>query len=106
MLAKSSKYNAGQLSSCARFYFSPELILFGFVNEIKNDKPLNFITLFAEFYINKCNMNELYRDISSFLRQLKKRLMVEGKVIEINSKNTRFEREWTMYKRMFNFIET
>ena len=67
---------------------------------------MDFIILFAKFYIYKCKLNELRPDILSFLRQLKKRLLVEEKVSEINNKGTWFEREWKMYKRLFESIQT
>ena len=91
---------------CARFYFCPELILFGFANEVNTDRTMDFIILFAKFYIYKCKLNELRPDILSILRQLKKRLLVEEKVSEINNKDTWFEREWKMYRRLFDYIQT
>ena len=67
---------------------------------------MDFIILFAKFYIYKCKLNALRPDILSFLRKLKKRLLVEEKVSEINNKGTWFEREWKMYKRLFESIQT
>ena len=91
---------------CTRFYFCPEIVLFGLANEIYTDRIMDFIILFAKFYIYKCKLNELRPDILSFLRQLKKRLLVEEKVSEINNKDTWFEREWKMYRRLFDYIQT
>ena len=64
---------------CTRFYFCPELILFGFANEIYTDRIMDFIILFAKFYIYKCKLNELRPDILSFLRQLKKGFLLKKK---------------------------
>ena len=47
---------------------------------------MDFIILFAKFYIYKCKLNELRPDILSFIRQLKKRLLVEEKVSENHKK--------------------
>ena len=62
---------------CTRFYFCPELILFGLANEIYTDRIMDFIILFAKFYIYKCKLNELRPDILSFLRQLKKDFLLK-----------------------------
>ena len=44
--------------NCARLILNLNLILFGVSQNIRTDKPFDFILLYAKFYIHKCKLNK------------------------------------------------
>ena len=56
----------------ARFQFCEQLVMFGISDGVITDKGMDFIILFAKFYIYKCKLQNNQPSVLAFLRQLGK----------------------------------
>ena len=86
---------------CTRLILNEQLILFGTSDNICIDKPLNFIILFAKFYIYKCRFQDNLPNTTTFLRQLQHRFTIEKTIAFKNNKHREFERNWQLYSPLF-----
>ena len=86
---------------CARLTLNEQLILFGYSDNIITDKPINFIILFAKFYIYKCRFQDNLPQIIPFIRQLQNRISIEKSIAFKNNKQREFERNWQQYSPLF-----
>ena len=85
---------------CDRLILNEELILFGVSKQIKTDKPLDFIILFAKFYIYKCKLEKIKPSLDIFIRQLHYRFAIEKCIAYRNARETEFLRNWLVYERI------
>ena len=82
---------------CARLLFTEQLILFGSSDNIFTDNPIDFMILFAKFYIYKCRFQNITPKIRQFLSQLQNKTTVEKLITFENNKHMDFERSWQLY---------
>ena len=97
-----NEYIKEKCTHCDRLNFNIELILFGVSKLINTDKPLNFIILFAKFYIYKCKLETINPILNNFIRQLQYRYIIEKNLALKNNKETEFQRNWQIYSEIFN----
>ena len=84
----------------ANVLFTEEFILFGCMNNVKVDVVLDFIILFAKFYIYKSKLQETRPLLEIFLRNLKYRFEIE-KYSSFKSGNiTKFVELWSPYEEL------
>ena len=88
-----------------RLLFSKELILFGVAQNSITDKPLDFIVLFANFFIYKCKMQRRKPTLKSFIKQLQYRQTIEKYLAVKTNKETEFFTNWIMYRNVFDYTE-
>jgi hypothetical protein len=69
-------------------------ILLGIVDNICHKQQLNFIILYAKWFIQKSYLQEDRHDFLSFLPELKMRLIVEGKIAKKNKKIDTYNELW------------
>ena len=94
-MLKSKCYN------CARFSFKMDLVIFGISNGIETDKAIDFIMLFAKFYIYKCRFLDITPNHTSFIVQLKHRLSIE-RILALKRNNlNQFQILWLPYLQLF-----
>ena len=86
---------------CARLLLKEELILFGTANNIKTDRPLNFIILFAKFYIYKCKFDNSKPNLQAFIKQLQHRILIERALALKYNKYEMFKLNWFVYLPIF-----
>ena len=87
--------------NCARFSFKMDLVIFGISNGIKTDKAIDFIMLFAKFYIYKCRFLDITPNHTSFIVQLKHRLSIE-RILALKRNNlNQFQILWLPYLKLF-----
>ena len=86
---------------CSRLNLTKELILFGTKENTFTDSPIDFIILFAKFYIYKTKLNETRPHIKQFVQQLKFRITIEKALACKNNKEHTFENNWRLYKPLF-----
>lgn len=82
---------------CTRLNLNEQLVLFGSSDNIYTDKPINFILLFAKFYIYKCKFQNDRPNIRQFIMQLGNRFIIERTLAFKNNKETEFDRNWKLY---------
>ena len=82
---------------CTRLNLNEQLVLFGSSDNIYTDKPINFILLFAKFYIYKCKFQNDRPNIRQFIMQLENRFIIERTLAFKNNKETEFDRNWKLY---------
>ena len=85
---------------CNNFTLDKEFVLFGIKTNMKTDPVINFIMLYAKFYIYKCKLQDLQPLISIFIRLLKDRHSLEKYNAYINNRQNQFEIEWLMYNNI------
>ena len=81
--------------NCARLTLNLNLILFGVSQNIRTDKPFDFILLYAKFYIYKCKLKNTLPYFETYLQQLKARINVEERSYKNNTTL------WYPYKNLF-----
>ena len=89
---------------CERLNFNNELILFGTSKQISTDKPMDFIILFAKFYIYKCKLESTRPTLDNFMRQLQYRYTIEKILAFKNNKETEFQRSWQIYNEFITIV--
>ena len=82
---------------CARFNLNEQLVLFGSSDNTYTDKPINFIILFAKFYIYKSKFQSNIPLLRQFLQQMRNRYNIEKLLAFRNNKAFEFERDWQLY---------
>lgn len=83
-----------------RFHFNEQLILFGISEGMVTDKGMDFIILFAKFYIYKCKLNKVLPSVVAFLESLVLRWKMERYVFAIQCRNVEFAQDWLPYQQM------
>ena len=86
---------------CTRLYFKEELILFGSAEKIKTDGPMNFLILFAKFYIYKCKFDNIKPNLKTYLKQLQHRISIERALAFKSNKYEAFKNSWFVYQPLF-----
>ena len=89
-------------TNSARFSFSLELIIFGTSPLIKTDKVIEFIILFAKFYIYKCRFQDNIPNCPSYIINLKHRYHIEKQLAFRRNKYGLFQLSWYPYIGLFN----
>jgi len=86
---------------CSRLTFSQKLIVFGVEEGIKTDTAMDFIILFAKFYIFKCKIlgNKPY--IAILRKELKNRYVIERKTCEYEHRS-KFDMLWFPYLKLLD----
>ena len=82
---------------CIRLNLNEQLILFGSSENIFTDKPINFILLFAKFYIYKCKFQNNRPNIRQFSQQLQNRFTIERALAFKKNKENEFDTNWQLY---------
>ena len=83
---------------CDCFSFNLELVIFGTSKNVFTDKAIDFMILFAKFYIYKCKLQNAIPQYNTYLQQLKSRVRTEKYSAITCHKLTEFERNWLQYK--------
>ena len=86
----------------ARFSFSLELVIFGTSSFIKTDKVIEFIILFAKFYIYKCRFQDSTPNHLTYMINLKHRYLTEKLLAIRCNKYSIFQRSWFPYISVFD----
>ena len=86
-----------QFQVCNNFTLDKELVLLGTKQNIKTDPVINFILLFAKFYIYKCKLQDSQPSIPIFSCLLKDRYSLEKCVAYTNNRQNQFENDWLAY---------
>lgn len=81
--------------NCSRFNLSKEIVIFGYSNNVITDRAIDFIILFAKFYIYKCKLEEKRPNFQIFLCNLRHRLIIE-RTVALNL--TQFQLNWAPYR--------
>ena len=87
--------------NCARFRFKLELVLFGTANNFVTDKTIDFIILFAKFYIYRCRFQNTTPNCVSFILCLKQRLDIERMLAIRRNIYNQFQQLWLPYNNIF-----
>ena len=87
--------------NCARFKFNLELVVFGTSKNIITDKAIDFLILFAKFYIYKCRFLDTTPNCLSFISCLKNRLRIERTLSLKRNKYIQFQMLWLPYNCIF-----
>ena len=89
--------------NCSRFSFKLDLVIFGSSEGIRTDTAVDFIILYAKFYIYKCRFTDNIPDLLLFLRDLKNRLVIEKLSAIRRNKDGQFQLRWYPYTELFNW---
>ena len=82
---------------CVRLTFNKELILFGSSKQIMTDKPLDFIILYAKFFIYTCKFDKEKPIVNTYIKKLQYRYNIERSLaLKVNKENG-FFRNWQIY---------
>ena len=87
--------------NCARFRFKLDLIIFGNANSFVTDKTIDFIILFAKFYIYRCRFLNTAPNCESFILCLKQRLDIERMLAIKKNRYNQFRQLWLPYNAIF-----
>ena len=87
--------------NCARFSFKMDLVIFGISNGIRTDNAIDFIILFAKFYIYKCRFLDITPNHTSFIVQLKHGLSIERLLALKRNNFNQFQILWLPYLNIF-----
>ena len=80
---------------------SAHLIIFGCDEFIRTDDVLDFIIVFAKFYIYKCKMNGDLPSLEVFIHLLRNRYEIERFVAFTQMYGERFHEMWQLYLTLF-----
>ena len=86
---------------CTRMNFNQQLILFGVAENVFTDQPIDFIILYAKFYIYKWKLQKIKPDVDIFIQQLKYRYPIEKSLAATRGKLITFEQNWKLYMNLF-----
>ena len=87
---------------CFNLTLDKELVLFGMKENVHTDTVLDFIILFAKFYLYKCKLQNKLPQLTLFTALLKDRHKIERYMAIINGSLAKFEGQWFLYT---NIIE-
>ena len=79
-----------------------DLVIFGSSEGVRTDTAVDFIILYAKFYIYKCRFTDNIPDLLLFLRDLKNRLVIEKLSAIRRNKDGQFQLRWYPYMELFN----
>ena len=77
--------------------FTEEIVLFGNAKNFESDDVIDFLILFAKFYIYKCRLDKCCPQLNMFLLQLKAKFNIEKYVAYMNMSYELFHRKWFCY---------
>ena len=77
------------------------LILFGVKDNVQTDPVLDFLILYAKFFIYKCKLDNKLPTLQAFLPLIKHRHMLEKYKASVNCKLTQFNQVWMTYHFLF-----
>ena len=80
---------------------SEDLALFGKDNNLKTDAVVDFIIMFAKYYIHSCKMKIIIPDIAVFKKKMGVRYKIEEYNAKIEMRYMQFCTRWCYYKAMF-----
>ena len=80
---------------------SEEWVLLGCVRGMKSDDALDFILLFAKYYIYACKLNNNLPDINVFMKRLQSTYLIDKYLSFSEMNNEQFEGKWQPYLNMF-----
>ena len=82
---------------CDRFAFSKQLVIFGLEQNVKLDNAIDFIILFAKFFIYKCKLEKVVPLHKNFMKSLRNRLKTERCNAIVQNKLNVYEANWLPY---------
>ena len=85
---------------CDRLTLSPSLALLGKDNNLRTDKPFDFILLHAKYFIYKCRLNKTRPRIEMFKTDLQFLYNVDKHVHTIEMSMDKFYRKWLPYRNI------
>ena len=88
------QYLRDKCTHCDRLNLTEKLIVFGVSDEVITDKGLDFIILFAKFFIYKSRFQGSQLNFQIFLSQLRSRMKIEISISKIKSSQC----AWVPYK--------
>ena len=91
-----------ECTNAARFSFTMELVILGTSNTIKTDKAIDFMILFANFFIYKCRFQDSIPLLLNFMITLKHRLNIEKILAVRSNKHDQFQRTWYPYRELLD----
>ena len=97
-LLRSNCYN------CARLSFKLELVIFGTSENFRTDKAIDFIIIFAKFYIYKCRFQEVTPNCTSFMLSLKDRVNTERMIALRMNRYDQFRLTWLPYSNLIDHL--
>ena len=74
-----------------------EIVLFGNAENFESDDVIDFLILFAKFYIYKCRLDKRHPEISFFVISLIARFRIEKYMSYVNMNYDEFQRKWMLY---------
>jgi hypothetical protein len=86
---------------CANVRLSKQLILCGYQENNTSDKIFDLFLLMAKYHIYTSKIQAVCPHFSVFLRTLKQRFTIEKYNAYLNNKDIIFNRNWGLYKKMF-----
>ena len=84
-------------STCSRFDFLDQLILFGVKPNVQTDKAMDLLILWAKFYIYKCKFQDSKPVLEHFRTVLKFRYKTEKYLAYMIGRGREFLIEWMPY---------
>jgi len=82
---------------CDRFTFSKQLIIFGLKQHVKLDSAIDFIILFAKFFIYKCKLEKVIPQNKNYIKSLRTRFKTEKYNAIKNKRLNIFKANWLPY---------
>ena len=86
---------------CDRFFFTEQLVIFGVEQRVRLDNAIDFIILYAKFFIYKCKLEKIVPQCKNFIKALKTRLKIEKYNAIVQNKLNTFQANWLPYKYIF-----
>ena len=74
-----------------------EIVLFGNAENFESDDVIDFLILFAKFYIYKCRLDKRHPEISLFVILLIARFRIEKYMSYVNMNYDEFQWKWMLY---------
>ena len=87
---------------CDRLNLSEKFVIFGWTNTMKTDVVIDFIFLFAKFFIWKCRFQNVNPAVDNFVRFLKYRYKIEKFAARSRGAIVSFEKAWLLYSALVN----
>ena len=87
-----------QCTHCERLSFTKQLVIFGTVDNVMTDRAMDFIILYAKFFIFKCKFNVNNPNLTVFLQDLRYRLITEKGIARRRERENLFTTTWNAYK--------
>ena len=81
----------------AQFNFDENLILFGVSEGIITDRVIDFLIIFAKFYIYKCKLQNTIPQVHTFFKTLKTRYNTELYCSKITNNYHNFNQQWSQF---------